>query len=200
MFFFNALVVMKQVIQYHLSMNKWQIASTISTMIQGVVVIVSLIFIWRQIQLQTKQITLQTELAKAANTQSLVGLSSPFNLDLIKDPQMAKLWLEGAEEFENYSKIDMFRFENLLFWWLILHENVYYQKQKGLLDKEIYAAWEYDLRHFVERQQLQHHWEGKKNFFQQEFKEHVNQVMQELQNKQASHLRQAGSHQTRESQ
>src|SRR5215510_597420 len=91
------LVVMEQVLQYHLAMNKWQIASAISTIVQGVVVIVSLIFIWRQIQLQTKQITSQTELAKAANTQALVGLSSPFNIELIKDPQMAKLWLEGAE-------------------------------------------------------------------------------------------------------
>lgn len=172
---------MDQVLQYHLGMNKWQIASAISTIVQGVVVIVSLIFIWRQIQLQTKQIRFQTELAKAANTQTLVGLSSPFNIDLIKDPQMAKMWIEGAKEFENYSEVDRFRFETLLFWWLILHENVYYQKQKGLLDKEIYAAWEYDLRHFVEKQQLHLHWEGKKNFFQQEFKEHVSQVMHELQ-------------------
>jgi hypothetical protein len=51
-------------------MNKWQIASAVSTIVQGVVVIVSLIFIWRQIQLQTKQISLQTELAKAANRQA----------------------------------------------------------------------------------------------------------------------------------
>jgi hypothetical protein len=167
-------------------MNKWQIASSIMTIIQGVVVIISLLFIWRQIKLQTRQLNLQTELAKSANTQALVGLSSPFNLDLIKDSQMAKLWVEGAEEFESYSKIDKFRYENLLFWWLILHENVYYQKQKGLLDDVIYAAWEHDLRHFAKKQKLLLHWEGKKNFFQQEFKEHVSQVIQELQEEPAS--------------
>jgi hypothetical protein len=167
-------------------MNKWQIASTIVTIVQGVVVIVSLIFIWWQIQLQTKQIRLQTELAKAANTQALVGLSSPFNIELVKDAQMAKLWVEGAEEFERYSKADKFRYQTLLFWWLILHENVYYQKQRGLLDEVIYAAWEYDLRHFIKRQQLQVHWEGMKNFFQRDFIEHVGQVMQELRNEQAA--------------
>jgi len=167
-------------------MNKWQIASAITTIVQGIVVIVSLIFIWRQIKLQTMQLNLQTELAKSANTQALVGLSSPFNIDLIKDSQMAKLWVEGAEEFENYSKIEKFRYENLLFWWLILHENVYYQKQKGLLDDVIYAAWEYDLRHFAKQQKLLLHWEGKKHFFQQEFKAHVSQVIQELQEELAS--------------
>jgi hypothetical protein len=183
---------MAHALQYHFYMNKWEIASAVATIVQGGVVIVSLIFIWRQIQLQTKQLRLQTELAKAANTQALVGLSSPFNIGLIKDPQMAKLWVDGAEEFESYGNVDKFRYETLLFWWLILHENVFYQKQKGLLDEVIYAAWEYDLRHFVKSQKLPLHWEGKKNFFQQEFKEHVSQVMQELQNEEPSHLSQAG--------
>jgi hypothetical protein len=62
-------------------MDKWQIASTIATIIQGIVVIISLIFIWRQIQLQTKQLSLQTKLAKAANTQALVA--SPHILTMI---------------------------------------------------------------------------------------------------------------------
>src|SRR5262245_3998196 len=161
-------------------MNKWSIASGIATIVQSAVVIVSLILIWRQTQLHTKQLNLQTELAKAANTQALVGLSSPFNISLIQDPQLAKLWIEGAEEFESYGNLDKFRYENLLFWWLILHENVYYQKHKGLLDEVIYSAWEYDLRHFIERQNLPPHWNGLKNLFQREFIEHVDQVMREL--------------------
>ena len=163
-------------------MNKWSIASAIATIVQSAVVIVSLILIWRQTQLHTKQLNLQTELAKAANTQALVGLSSPFNISLIQDPQMAKLWIEGAEEFASYDKVDKFRYETLLFWWLILHENVYYQRHKGLLDQTIYAAWEYDLRHFVKRQNLQVHWDGLKNLFQQEFVEHVSQVIREFRN------------------
>jgi hypothetical protein len=95
---------------------------------------------------------------------------------------MAKLWIEGAEGFERYGKVDKFRYETLLFWWLILHENVYYQKHKGLLDDVIYAAWEYDLRRFINRQNLQLHWDGLRNLFQEEFKEHVGQVIRELKN------------------
>jgi len=169
-------------------MNKWLIASAIAAIVQSGVVIVSLIFIWRQVQLQTKQLKLQTELTKATNTQALVSLSSPFNIGLIQDPQMAKLWIEGAEEFASYDKVDKFRYETLLFWWLILHENVYYQRHKGLLDQTIYAAWEYDLRHFIMRQNLQVHWDGLKNLFQQEFIEHVDQVLRDGRNEQASQL------------
>ena len=53
--------------------------------------------------MQTRQLRLQTDLARAANIQALVSLSSPFNIDLVRDPQMAKLWVEGAEELESYT-------------------------------------------------------------------------------------------------
>ena len=168
-------------------MNIWLIASAIATLIQSLVVIVSLLFVWRQVRLQTKQLNLQTELAKAANIQSLVSLSSPFNMSLIQDAQMAKLWIEGAEEFANYNRVDKLRYETLLFWWLILHENVYYQRHKGLLDEVVYAAWENDLRRFIRRQNLQGHWEGLKNLFQQEFGNHVVQLILEHESDRASH-------------
>jgi hypothetical protein len=67
------------------------------------------------------------------------------------------------------------------------HENVYYQKQKELLDEAIYAAWEYDLRRFIKTQNLQVHWHRLKNLFQQEFVEHVGEVIRELRH-QASQL------------
>jgi len=169
-------------------MNIWLIASAIATLIQSLVVIVSLLFVWRQVRLQTKQLNLQTELAKAANIQSLVNLSSPFNMSLIQDAQMAKLWIEGAEEFANYNRVDKLRYETLLFWWLILHENVYYQRQKGLLDEAVYSAWENDLRRFIRRQNLQGHWEGLKNLFQQKFGNHVVQLILEHESDRASHL------------
>src|SRR4029453_7361727 len=107
---------------------------------------------------------------------------------------MAKLWIEGAREFERYDKIDKFRYETLLFWWLILHEDVYYQKNKGFIDEVIYAAWEYDLRHFIKKQNLQLHWDGLKNLFEQEFVGHVGQVIRELRNEQASQLDRAQGH------
>jgi len=153
-------------------MEKWQIASAIATIVQGIVVIASLIFIWLQIQLQTN-------LAKAANTQALVALASPMNLELVKDPQMAKFWVEGAEGFENYNDVDKYRYKSLLIWWLILHENVFYQKQNGLLDDTIYSSWDYDLKDFVERQNLQLHWPRMKAYFQKDFSEHIGKLIQD---------------------
>lgn len=160
-------------------MDGWQIAQTIAAIVQTLVVVVSLYFIWRQVKEQTKLATQQTDLARVANVQSLVNLSSPYNLQLITDPNMARLWVEGAEKFETYDEVDRFRYRQLLIWWLILHENVFYQRQKNLLDADIYKAWSWDLKFFIEKHRLDHHWTELEAAFQSEFCKHVEKLIKE---------------------
>jgi hypothetical protein len=168
-------------------MDGWQIASTIATIVQTLVVVISLYFIWRQVQQQTKLITQQTDLTKIANVQALVGLSSPYNLELIKDPNMARFWVEGAEKFESYDEVDKFRYKQLLIWWLILHENIFYQKQKGLLDKDIYAAWSCDLELFIKKHRLERLWPELAAAFQSEFFMYVDNLVKKAKLRNESH-------------
>ena len=168
----------------------WQIAAAIATIIQALVVIISLWFIWRQVQQQTIQaeqqtiqVRRQTELTRIANTQALVELSSPFNLELIKDAQMAALWVKGAEEYESFDEVKKYQYRSLLIWWLILHENIYYQKSEGLLDEQSYAAWEADLNDFIKCQQLERWWDDLKGVFQVSFRDHVANLIGAVQNR-----------------
>jgi hypothetical protein len=150
----------------------WGKAANIASVIEAIVVLVSLYFIWRQLRQQT-------ELTKIANTQNLVELSSPFNLQLIQDRNMAELWVEGAQEFGTYDEIKKYQYNSLLVWWLILHENIFYQKKRGLLDKEIYASWDYDLKVFVKKQQLHERWWMLKDAFQSDFSDYVVKVIED---------------------
>lgn len=168
-------------------MDGWQKALAIATIVQTVVVVISLYFIWRQVQQQTRLITQQTNLARIANVQSLVGLSSPYNLELIKDRDMARFWVEGAEKFETYDEVDKFRHQQLLIWWLILHENVFYQKQKNLLDEDIFATWSRDLKFFIAKHRLEYHWPKLEAAFQSEFSKYVDQVIKEVKLSTESH-------------
>ena len=148
----------------------WQIVANIATVIEAVVVTLSVIFIWRQIRQQTK-------LARIANVQSLVEISSPFNMQLIQDHQMADLWVNGYKDFEKYDKVKKHQYNSLLIWWLIFHENVFYQWKSGLLDKRAYSPWEYDLGYFVKDQHLELRWENMKGFFQQDFRNHIDELI-----------------------
>jgi hypothetical protein len=109
--------------------ERWQVAAAVATIVQAIGLLVSLIFIWRQVQLQTiqaneqtKQIKDQTRLAKSSNAQSLVALSSPFNLELIKDDKIAGFWVKGDKEYETFDIVRKYQYESLLLWWLITLE------------------------------------------------------------------------------
>ena len=99
-----------------MTLSDW---ASIASIVQGVFVIISIAFIWFQLRENTR-------LTRASNTQTLVDLSSPFNLQLIQDREMARLWVQGASNYDTLDEIDKYRYYSLIAWWLILHENIFY--------------------------------------------------------------------------
>ncbi|MDQ3745823.1 MAG: hypothetical protein M3444_15715 [Acidobacteriota bacterium] len=146
-------------------------AANVATIMLSIIVGISVFFIWGQLRQQAR-------LTRVANTQALVGLSSPFNMQLIQDRQTAELWVTGPRDYERMDEVDRYRYRMLLYWWLIFHENVFYQKQNDLLDEHIFASWAYDLEHFVAQQNLQAHWGDLRAGFQPEFARHIDELIE----------------------
>jgi hypothetical protein len=119
----------------------------------------------------------QTQLTKTANAQALVELSSPFNLQLIQDQDMADFWVNGHKKYDEYDEVEKYCYRSLLVWWLILHESIYYQWQSGLLDEQLYFAWAGDLEQFVVEQRLWLRWDHLKINFQEGFRSHVDALI-----------------------
>ncbi len=79
---------------------------------------------------------------------------------------MAELWVNGAKNYATMDEVDQFRYIQLLAWWLILQEDVFFQYHSGLLDKKSYQSWEVQLQDFVQRVRLGLFWEKEyKRFF-----------------------------------
>jgi hypothetical protein len=150
-----------------MNLNAWAAVATIA---QAVFLPVSLFFVWYQLKRQTKFI-------RAMNAQSLVELSSPFNLQLIQDRSFAQLWVQGASRFKDMDEVDRYRFKSLLIWWLILHENIFYQNEGKLVADEAYKPWDEDLKEFVRIMNLKDHWPGLKGVFQKSFAAHVDDLI-----------------------
>lgn len=110
----------------------------LSTALQLIVLVVSAFFIWLQLRKQTA-------LARVANTQALVALSSPFNLQMSQQPKMAEIWRKGSqgEVFENGTEDEQYR--SMLKWSLVFYQNVFFQTKSKLLDAEISKAWQQDI-------------------------------------------------------
>src|SRR5687767_10087993 len=122
-------------------MASLQVVASIVTIIQGIFFVISVFFIWYQIRERNR-------LTRAANNQALVELASPFLLQLSQDRYLAELWVNGTKNYDTMDAVDQFRYIQLLAWWLILHENAYFQYRSGLLDKKTYQSWEIQLQDF----------------------------------------------------
>ena len=127
--------------------------ASIAIIAQGIFFVISIGLVWYQLRENTK-------LVRTANTQKLVELSAPFNLQLAQNRELAQIWRQGAEHLEDLDEIDRERYFNLLTWWLMMHENIYHQWSKKLIDEDTYVSWTRDLEFFAKRQNLRNYWTG----------------------------------------
>ncbi len=144
--------------------------ASIAIIVQGILFIVSIFLVWYQLRENTN-------LVRAANTQKLVELSVPFNLRLAQDRELAELWHQAIQHFDELDEVDRFRYINLLTWWLSLHENIYHQWRTRLIDEETFTSWTRDLEYGVNRQHLGSHWPELNSFFETSFAQHVTAIL-----------------------
>ena len=64
----------------------------------------------------------------------------------------------------------------LLFWWLILQDDIYYQYQNGLIDDKMYQGWSHQLSEFIQENHLSVHWDRQiKPYFRPDFQALIEQ-------------------------
>ena len=73
--------------------------------------------------------------------------------------------------------IDRERYFSLLNWWLALHENIYHQWTKKLIEEDTFISWTRDLEYFTRRQNLGNHWTLLGTYFEASFAEHVTKII-----------------------
>ncbi len=144
----------------------------IASILQGIFVIISICYIWYQLRENTR-------LARAANTQALVALSAPFYLQLVQDQELSKVWRQGSVAWDKMNEIDKLRFRDMATWWLIFHENIYYQWKKKLIDNQTYNTWARDFEKLLATPNLKHFWEDlfSTTSFEASFNDHLYQLM-----------------------
>lgn len=145
----------------------------ISSVLGSLALVISVIFLFRELR-ETNRLT------RAANAQAMVDLSGPFYTSLFQDRQLAELFNHGAHDFPSLDKVDQYRYKQMLIWWLIFHENIFYQRRQGLLDRHTFKPWARDLKLFVQRQNLATHWDELHPLFQDEFGNYVTLVLDEM--------------------
>ena len=172
---------------YHLLADNDKFFTSLGNMavfVQALFFILSIYFIWRQLRETRHQLQTNIDLTKAANAQKLVELTSPFNLLLIQNRDVAELWHQGASHYDKMDQIDKERYYELLTWWLILHENIYHQKEKGLMHEETYRSWTRDLQYFLITKDITRYRNMWKVLFDESFVKHMDKLIDDFREQQ----------------
>ena len=119
-------------------------------------------------------------MARAANTQSAVAQSATLNLLLIQNLEAENLWLKGVKGVQ-MNEVEQDQYEGLLATFLTFYENLYWQHHRGLLDDDIYTAWDNDLKNFVSETHLERYWNKRKNSYHEDFRNHVDDLIRQNQ-------------------
>jgi len=164
----------------------WEKAAHVSSVLQFVLFAVSVVFIWKQLKNQSAQVEKQgdqlrqqTDHARVANTQALVSLSSPFNLQLAMEEDAAQLWATDAEAWSKLAPPRKEQYENMIIWWLVFYENIFYQEKNGLLDEAISSSWKQDIRSFVMKRAVEKYWPNLREKYHQLFVDHMDTLIEE---------------------
>ncbi len=168
----------------------WETAAHMSTVFQFLVVAASLYLIWKQLnkqeeqlRKQEKQLKQQTDLARFANTQALVALASPFTLEMAKNIEMAELWAITAEQWENLYDGKKQQHKSMIIWWLVFYENIFFQAERELLDKDIYVGWKKDIDAFVDEQLVEKHWSSVRTKYHDKFVVYIDELIKKKENR-----------------
>jgi hypothetical protein len=149
-----------------------ELVVSISSILGSLSLVVGVILVLREMRATTR-------VTRANNAQTLVGIAGPFYTSLIQDRGVADLFLRGSRDYPSLDEIDQYRYRNLMIWWLIFHENVFYQRRLGLLDGRAFEAWSQDLGTFLREHKLSQHWGELEHLFQRAFAEKVRQLLAE---------------------
>lgn len=102
--------------------------------IGGVAVVVSLIYVGIQIRRNSK--SSQSQANQSAH-ESLANVS----LEISSDPDLSNLTRKGMGSYENLTEEEQFRFLMLMTTVFRRFENIFYQYEKGFLEKELWDGY-----------------------------------------------------------
>ena len=140
-----------------------------SQVIQAILVVVSLVFIWYQLREGVR-------IAKSENARSLAEQAESFNSIIVQNADLAEIWYSYGQRLDQLSDTDRLRYREMLVQNLIFHEYVYYQWKRKLLDDDLYYSWSSYLEHIAQRHNFDVISSGIQNIFPGDFGKHLSQL------------------------
>lgn len=144
----------------------WTAIGALGEILGAVGVIITLIYLARQIRQNTKASRLATANAVAAAARD-------WNAPLLQDPELAWTFQVGTEDPTMLDEKEQARFVELCFSLLRMFEDMHYQYQSGFLDPEIWKGYERLYVAYAKAPGFRAYWKIRRHTFRPEFRDFI---------------------------
>jgi hypothetical protein len=145
----------------------WEAISAIGQIVGALAVVISLIYLAREIRSN----------ARAARLASMDALNRWLG-ELVVHPHLGELYYRGIRDLESLEGGDLVRFTALMNQLFYIYEEMYYQQLERHLDPRVWRETEAAMRDVNAYPGVQAWWRSRSHWFSEEFAKRVNQEQQ----------------------
>jgi len=144
----------------------WNALGALGEILGAVGVIITLIYLARQISQNTRVMRLST-------SHSIASAARDWNKPLLNDPELAWTFQVGTEDPTKLDEKEQARFIELCFSLLRMFEDAHYQYHHGALDPDVWDGYERLYAAYAKAPGFQAYWKMRKETFRPEFREFI---------------------------
>ena len=144
----------------------WNAIAAVGELAGAVAVVVSLLYLARQISQNTRHAT-------DGITRRGRGQLNWFS-HALADPDLTRIWTHGIERLDNLSEDEIARFALLQFNLMKVAEDIHFQHIEGAMDPGLWEGWSELFQQYLGAPGSQEYWEQRRLLFSRRFQEYVN--------------------------
>ena len=149
----------------------WEAISAIGQMVGAIAVVISLIYLARQIRGNAHA-------TRQAAMRSALDFLNRYTQQITEHADLAELRSRGFRDFESLEGVDLAHFGSLMHGMFRTVEDVYYQHLQGHMDPRMWRGIEVVMREVNAQPGVQAWWRLRSHWFDEEFAKFINQQQQ----------------------
>jgi hypothetical protein len=141
----------------------WTAIGAIGEILGAAGVIITLVYLARQVRQNTRATRLST-------AQSIATAARDWNRPLLQDPELAWTFQVGTEDPTQLDEKEQARFIELCFSLFRMFEDAHYQYHSGALDPSVWKGYEKLYAAYAKAPGFQAYWKERRDTFRPEFR------------------------------
>lgn len=158
----------------------WEAVGAIGEVIGAIGVILSLVYLGTQIRHSARQMGEHSRALRVAAIDQVAASFSRFRDPLIRDREIAELWLRGTRDYAGLDEVDKIRAGRLFQELFFAHQNVYSRFVEGATTEASWVDQKQAIAANLRNPGIQTWWREARAIYADDFEEVVEALLRDL--------------------